>query len=331
MFSPKRLELYREKLMLEPPSLMKAILIDDDEPQPQQSSFGISEVEYFEKCSIGNEQELLLGEGGNHHHRQSLFHCGFISKRMAADFDNLDEGWKKRLTLCCREHKNGCSDTKFFIMTGSSSAKELLSHQVYDTLLYRVFDSAIGNGGIEQNNFIITNSNHSSVAPLGRSQPCTALYHHEFEIIFSNNYPLQPPRVRCHTLYHPNVHPMTSEVCLPLLALNEWKPCFVISTILMAIDQLLTDQMHWASDWNTSRVNGEAFQLLRNNAACFNERKREYYFSRKAIIAENGGQFMSAFGKYSGSHLSNCIETETTPAEADSSSLDEMMMDDPHV
>ncbi|KAG2383686.1 hypothetical protein C9374_004357 [Naegleria lovaniensis] len=330
MFSPKRLERYREKLMFEPPSLMKAILIDDDDyhhqfpaQQSQQSDFGVGEGEYFAKCSIGEEKELsLLGVGATVNTNHIHHHHGFISKRMAADFDNLDESRKKRLTLYCREQVSSFWEYHNASMSGGfQTSKELFSHQhhhgyqTYDTLLYTVFDPDLRNCNSEQNNFI---TNGGARSPSTQQHLC----HHEFEIRFTNNYPLQPPRVRCHTLYHPNVHPMTSEVCLPLLTLNEWKPCFVISTILTAIDQLLTDPMHWASDWNTSRVNGEAFQLLRSNEACFQERKQEYYFSRRAS---------PVIHHPCDSQLSSCIDAETPQAEADSSSLDEMMMDDPHV
>ncbi|EFC48411.1 predicted protein, partial [Naegleria gruberi] len=63
---------------------------------------------------------------------------------------------------------------------------------------------------------------------------------YNFLIKFPHTYPVEPPKVKCLTpLFHPAIHPNSGEVCLPILLQNEWKSCFVISTILMSIRALL--------------------------------------------------------------------------------------------
>ena len=56
------------------------------------------------------------------------------------------------------------------------------------------------------------------------------------------NYPLAPPKVRFVTpICHPNVHFQTGEICLTLLTTEHWAPSYTLSSVMSAIQQLLTD------------------------------------------------------------------------------------------
>ena len=63
----------------------------------------------------------------------------------------------------------------------------------------------------------------------------------ELKIEFPKDYPFKPPKVEFTTkVYHPNVKQDTGSICLGILK-DEWKPDISIPSILMAIQNLLTE------------------------------------------------------------------------------------------
>ena len=72
----------------------------------------------------------------------------------------------------------------------------------------------------------------------------------KLQMIFTEQYPIKPPRVKFLTpIFHPNVYPQAEgsdrisdgKVCLGKMLVEEWKPSYGVSTILLAIQGLLDD------------------------------------------------------------------------------------------
>lgn len=57
----------------------------------------------------------------------------------------------------------------------------------------------------------------------------------------SNNYPLHPPTFKFVTpICHPNIHPVTGEVCLDVLK-SQWSPAWTVSAACTAVQAMLSD------------------------------------------------------------------------------------------
>lgn len=85
------------------------------------------------------------------------------------------------------------------------------------------------------------------------------------EIIVPSAYPLAAPNLRFLTsIFHPNVHPKTGEICIDILK-NAWSPAWTLQSTCRAIIVLLS---HPEPD---SPLNCDAGNLLRNGD------KRGYY------------------------------------------------------
>merc|ERR1711959_366069 len=63
---------------------------------------------------------------------------------------------------------------------------------------------------------------------------------YSLRLTFCDQYPDKPPKVRFTTrMFHPNVYP-DGNLCLDIIQ-SKWSPSFTVSSILTAIQSLLTD------------------------------------------------------------------------------------------
>ena len=85
---------------------------------------------------------------------------------------------------------------------------------------------------------------------------------------FSDQYPNKPPEVQFVTkIFHPNVY-NDGKICLDILQ-NNWSPVYDVQSILISIQQLLTDPN------NKSPANNEASQMHQNNYKEYVRRVKE--------------------------------------------------------
>ncbi|CAA91389.2 UBC core domain-containing protein [Caenorhabditis elegans] len=55
-------------------------------------------------------------------------------------------------------------------------------------------------------------------------------------------YPFKPPYLKfCHNVYHPNVDPVTCELCSPMLLQENWKPETTMEDVLLNLIVLLNE------------------------------------------------------------------------------------------
>ncbi|KAK9811384.1 hypothetical protein WJX72_002972 [[Myrmecia] bisecta] len=86
-------------------------------------------------------------------------------------------------------------------------------------------------------------------------------------IIFSENYPDKPPKVRFTSeMFHPNVY-SDGTLCMDIIQ-DQWSPCHNICTILTSVQSLLTDPNC------ASPANPDAAQLFQNSRGEYNKRVR---------------------------------------------------------
>ncbi|UMM16461.1 hypothetical protein L5515_013463 [Caenorhabditis briggsae] len=58
----------------------------------------------------------------------------------------------------------------------------------------------------------------------------------------SLDYPFKPPFLKfCHPVYHPNIDPVTHEICSPMLLQENWKPETTIEDVLLNVIVLLNE------------------------------------------------------------------------------------------
>eukprot|EP01041_Mallomonas_annulata_P009776 gene9776-20333_t len=88
----------------------------------------------------------------------------------------------------------------------------------------------------------------------------SARYHFSFSI--SENYPHDPPKVKCNTkIFHPNIN-LDGAVCLNILR-EDWKPVLDINAVILGLFNLFYEPNP------DSPLNADAAELYRNDKAQF--------------------------------------------------------------
>ena len=91
----------------------------------------------------------------------------------------------------------------------------------------------------------------------------------KLEILFPNNYPFKPPKIKFITrIFHPNIN-RYGNICLDILD-KQWSPALTINKVLLSISSLLSDPN--ADD----PLDVRAAQLYNENREEFNQTARTY-------------------------------------------------------
>lgn len=91
----------------------------------------------------------------------------------------------------------------------------------------------------------------------------------KLEILFPNNYPFKPPKIKFITrIFHPNIN-RYGNICLDILD-KQWSPALTINKVLLSISSLLSDPN--ADD----PLDVRAAQLYNENKEEFNQIARKY-------------------------------------------------------
>ena len=91
----------------------------------------------------------------------------------------------------------------------------------------------------------------------------------KLEILFPNNYPFKPPKIKFITrIFHPNIN-RYGNICLDILD-KQWSPALTINKVLLSISSLLSDPN--ADD----PLDVRAAQLYNENREEFNKIARKY-------------------------------------------------------
>lgn len=98
----------------------------------------------------------------------------------------------------------------------------------------------------------------------------------KFSVAVSEEYNMQPPKVKCLTkLFHPNIS-IEGDVCLSLLRLNSidglgWLPTRRLKDVIFGINSLFTDLLNFEDPLNQEAAN----EFSANNEK-FKAKVREY-------------------------------------------------------
>jgi len=92
----------------------------------------------------------------------------------------------------------------------------------------------------------------------------------EVEVVFPDNYPFNPPKLKFKTtMYHPNIDPRSGNICLDILQ-NQWSPALSIHKVVLSLSSLLTEPNFG------DPLNGEAADTHKRDKKKYDEKVREY-------------------------------------------------------